>query len=87
MQEKSGAQSAGTAQVVVHAFGPQMKGVHAFTAPATQTPAPSHFAVARSEPAVHIGGVQGVPAMYLRQAPAPSQVPSSPHVVAPLSAH
>jgi hypothetical protein len=87
MQVKSAAQSAGTAHVVAQAFGPQMKGVHARTAPGTQAPAPSHFAVARSEAAVHVGAVQVVPARYLRQAPAPSQVPSSPQVEAPLSAH
>jgi hypothetical protein len=87
MQVKLVAQSAGTAHVVAHAFGPQMKGVQAFTAPGAQTPAPSHFAVARSEPVVHVGGEQLVPARYLRHAPAPSHVPSSPQVVAPLSAH
>jgi hypothetical protein len=59
-----------------------MKGVHARTPPGTQTPAPSHFAVARSEPVVHMGGVQVVPARYLRQAPAPSQKPSVPQVEA-----
>jgi hypothetical protein len=81
------AQSVATAQVVAQAFAPQMNGVHARTAPGTQTPAPSHFAVARSLPVVHIGAVQVVPARYLRHAPAPSQVPSRPQVSAPLSAH
>jgi hypothetical protein len=87
MQEKSGAQSVGTAHVVAQASAPQMKGVHALTAPGTQAPLPSHFPVARSEPVVHVGDTQGVPARYMWQAPAPSQVPSSPQVAAPLSAH
>jgi hypothetical protein len=87
MQESFIAQSVATAHVVVQAVGPQMNGVHACTAPGTQTPAPSHFAVARSEAAVHVGGEQVVPDRYLRQAPAPSHVPSSPQVSEPLSAH
>ena len=87
MQEKSVAQSAATAQVVAQALGPQMNGVHALTAPATHAPAPSHFPVARAVPALHIGDVHDVPDGYLRHAPLPSQVPSSPQVAAPLSAH
>lgn len=48
---------------------------------------PSQRAVPRSVPAVHVAAVQLVPAVYLRQTPAPSQKPSSPQVAAPLSAH
>jgi hypothetical protein len=66
---------------------PHTYGEHARTAPGTHVPMPSQRARARSEPAMHIGGMQLVPETYLRQAPAPSHAPSSPHVVAPLSAH
>jgi hypothetical protein len=66
---------------------PQMKGEQARTAPVAHVPVPSQRETARSVAAMHIAGAQLVPATNLRQAPAPSHVPSVPQVVAPLSAH
>jgi hypothetical protein len=66
---------------------PQAKGSQARVAPARQTPLPSQRRLPLSVPAVQLVAAHTVLEGYLRQAPAPLQVPSLPQVAAPLSAH
>jgi hypothetical protein len=77
-------------QVVRHAFAvvSQVYFPHGVVVAAPQTPAPSHV---RGDRAVvefmHAGAAHCVPLTNLRQAPAPLQVPSLPHVDATAAAH
>jgi hypothetical protein len=52
-----------------------------------QVPVPLQREAAVSVPPVQAGSLQITPAPYLRQAPAPSQVPSLPQLVMPWSSH
>ena len=56
-------------------------------APGLQRPAPSHTCAPTTASPSQLPALHGVPAAYLRQPPAPSQVPSSPQVLAMLAAH
>jgi hypothetical protein len=76
---------------IVHAVrqaaAPHWKGVHDDCVPAVHTPAPLHWAAEVNVEPEHVAAPHMVPAAYLRQAPAPSQVPSSPQVAPPASVH
>src|SRR4051812_28007378 len=80
-------QSASIAQLVLHAFSPQMKGVHSIIPLSLQVPDPSQVLALVCVPAAQLDARQTVPAMYFRHAPAPLQNPSSPQLAAPPSVH
>jgi hypothetical protein len=80
-------QSALLAQLVLQFVAPQMYGLHERSMPAGQVPLASQRPATRSAPFMHESIPHTVPTAYLRQAPAPSQKPSSPHVAAPESLH
>jgi len=65
------------APVALHWYTPQELG-----APATQAPAPLQAGTGSSVPLAQAATPQAVPVAHLRQAPAPSQVPSFPQEVA-----
>lgn len=68
-------------QVVPHAFPLQTKGAQGVVTAALQVPAPSHVRAAAAEPAVaQVAATHNVPFAQRLQLPAPSQVPSRPHV-------
>jgi hypothetical protein len=75
-------QSAEAAHVFLQAFAlpSHMYGAHGWVVPATHVPLPSHIEARVSVlvPAGHAAGAHIVPLACLRQAPAPSQVPSLP---------
>ena len=54
---------------------------------ATQTPAPSQFRASVAVEPVHVGAAHCVALLYLRQAPAPLQVPSLPQLDAAAIGH
>jgi hypothetical protein len=86
-QARPGAQSASVAQLPRHLpSAPQAYAPQEALLVAWQAPPPSQTAANVSVPPVQDSGVQTVLAGYLRQAPAPSQVPSCPHDGAPSSA-
>lgn len=85
-EQKPLAQSASTVQVVLQAVAPHTNGAQGVVAPVVQVPAPLQAAAKVCEPDAHDGAPQAVPPAYLRQAPAPLQAPSLPHVAAPWSA-
>jgi hypothetical protein len=61
---------------------------HGLDVAAPQTPAPLHVRADRAIVVLeHMGGAHWVPLTCLRHAPAPSQVPSLPHVVAAAATH
>jgi hypothetical protein len=66
---------------------PQTNGAHVSEDPAMQVPTPSQVDASRRVDPVQLPGEQTVPCTYLRQAPAPSHVPSLPQLVAPSSPH
>jgi hypothetical protein len=74
------AQFASVVQVVPQTAPEQAYGAHDEVAPALQTPAPLQVDAALSVEPVHPAARQTVPEAHLRQAPAPSQEPSSPQV-------
>jgi hypothetical protein len=61
--------------------------VHELVVAARQVPMPSHDRGDDSVDPVQLAAPQLVPAAYLRQAPAPSHLPSVPQVVPPMSVH
>jgi hypothetical protein len=75
-------QAAFVVQVVLQALAvPHLNGSHIKFVPALHTPLPSHVPALVSVDPVQEGGVHCVPAPYCSQAPAPSHLPSFPHVV------
>jgi len=87
LQTFGGLQSASLAQVVLHAVAPQAKAPHGVDAAARQVPIPSQVRAAVCVPMLHAAGTQIVPLAILRQAPAPSQLPSFPQVEMAMDAH
>ena len=80
-------QSPSTVHVVRHAPVPQMYGMQLDAVAVWQVPVPLHVrAGVKVEPA-QVAATQVVPAAYRRQPPAPSHVPSAPHVATPASVH
>jgi hypothetical protein len=75
-------QSASDRQVTTQARveGSQSNGAQIVAGPGLQRPFPSHTLTSTTDATSHAPGLQTAPAMWLRQAPFPSQVPSSPHV-------
>src|SRR5450432_1904430 len=57
------------------------KGAQITVGPGRQRPRPSHERAPTTASASHMPLPHSVPAVYFRQAPAPSHVPSKPHVV------
>jgi hypothetical protein len=66
---------------------PQTNGAQGSDDPAMQVPTPSQVDASRRVEPVQLPAAQTVPWAYLRQAPAPSHIPSLPQLVAPSSAH
>jgi hypothetical protein len=87
MQLKPATQSAAVAQLVLQFVVPQTYGLHERSIPGAQAPAASHRPATRSAPAVHISIPHTVLTAYLRHAPMPLHMPSSPQVVTPSSPH
>jgi hypothetical protein len=87
MQLKPATQSALVAQLVLQLVAPQTYGVHERSIPAAHVPEASHRPAGCSAPALHESIPHTVLTAYLRQAPIPLHMPSSPQVVAPSSAH
>src|SRR5262245_37029664 len=73
-------QLASVVQLVPQAAPEQAYGAHDEVAPALQTPAPLQVDAALNVEPVQLPARQTVPEAHLRQAPAPSQKPSSPQV-------
>jgi hypothetical protein len=65
----------------------QVKGAQVKVAPGTQVPAPSQVEASLFKPSAQVCGAQMVVGPYLRQAPAPLQVPSLPQLPGPWSLH
>ena len=81
-------QSASLAQLVRHAPAvPHRYGAHGTGNAIRQMPAPLHVRVGVAVEPLHIAAAHIVAPEWLRHAPAPSQVPSLPHVTAPSSEH
>jgi hypothetical protein len=81
-------QSALVVQVVRHAaVALQTYGSQVDSDVVWQVPVPLHVRAGENVDPVQLAVWHTVPAAYSRQPPAPSQVPSVPHVVAPLSMH
>jgi hypothetical protein len=87
MQLYPDTQSAAVVQLVLQLVVPQMYGLHERSVPGAQVPVASQRAAGRSAPALHESIPQTVLTAYLRQAPAPLHMPSSPQVDAPASLH
>lgn len=77
------------AQPLVHAPLVHACGVQSVGAPGAHVPAPSHLDVATrvAVPGMQAPAAQIVPAGYLAQLPAPSQVPFVPQLALPMSGH
>jgi len=60
--------------------GSQLNGAHTVVGPGLHRPRPSQTSTPTTEPSEHDPGWHVVPATWLRQAPAPSHVPSRPQV-------
>jgi hypothetical protein len=75
-------QFAEDAQVEMHLLvaGSQPNGAQMVAGPGRQRPWPSQTLTSLTESPWHLPGLQTVPATYLRQWPAPSQLPSRPQV-------
>jgi len=90
LQMVGATQSASAEQLVLHALvavSQTNAPGHAVTVAATQVPVPLHDRGDDSMDPLQLGPAQAVPAEYLWQAPAPSQVLSVPQLGAPWSAH
>jgi hypothetical protein len=89
LQVAGAAQSVLLAQVMLQAMPPalQAKGAQLVGVAAWQVPVPSQVRAAVTDPLAHDDGAQALPATYGRQLPFPSQKPSVPHPLAPVSAH
>ena len=87
LQTFGGLQSASLAQVVLHAVAPQAKAPHGVDAAARQVPIPSQVRAGVAAPILQVAGAQVVPLAILRQAPAPSQLPSLPQVETATEGH
>jgi hypothetical protein len=87
LQTFGGLQSASPAQVVLQVVAPQAKGSHGVDAAARQVPLPSQVRAAVCVPVLQVAATQIVPLAILRQAPAPSQLPSLPQVEMAMDAH
>jgi hypothetical protein len=88
VQTLGATQSASVAQVVRHALAvPHRYGAHDTGSAIRQVPAPLQVRAGVAIEPVHIAGAHVVAPPYGRHAPAPSQVPSLPQVMAPSSAH
>jgi hypothetical protein len=74
-------------QAVPHDPFWQVCGAQLRVPPALQVPKPSQVLAAVSVEPLQLPGAHSLPATYRRQAPAPSQVPSSPQLVDGISAH
>ena len=80
-------QSVLVAHLVRQAVVPQIYGLQGTCVPAWQLPAVPQRPATVPTPAVQLSAPQTVPEAYFRQAPAPSQVPSPPHIIEPPSVH
>jgi hypothetical protein len=81
-------QSASPPQLVRQAPPPPHRyGAHETGSAIRQVPAPLQVRAGVAVDSLHAAGAQVVAPEYERQAPAPSQVPSLPQVIAPSSAH
>ena len=81
-------QSASLAQLVRHAPAvPHRYGAHETGSAIRQVPAPLQVRVGVAVEPVHVAAAHIVAPEWLRHAPAPSQVPSLPQVIAPSSEH
>ena len=80
-------QSASTVHVVRHAPEPQAYGSHMDVVAAWHVPVPLQDRDDVSVDPVQVADAHCVPAAYFRQPPAPSHMPSFPHVLAPWSVH
>jgi hypothetical protein len=87
MQLYPATQSAAVVQLVLQLVAPQTYGLHERSIPAAQVPAASQRAAGCSAPALHESIPQTVLTAYLRHAPAPLHMPSSPQVATPSLAH
>jgi hypothetical protein len=84
MQTLGARQSASLAQPVRHAPAvPHEYGAHGTGTASRQVPAPLHVRAGVAIDPLHAAAAQTVAPEYCRQAPAPSHIPSLPHVVAP----
>jgi hypothetical protein len=72
---------------VLHALVPHTYGSHEAVVTAAQVPVPLQVRAGVNVVPLQVAPAQTVPAAYRRQPPAPSQVPSVPQLVAPLSVH
>ena len=77
-----GTQSASDRQVTTQASvaGSQLNGAQIVAGPALQRPSPSQTLTPMTAASEHAPALQTVPATCWRQAPLPSQVPSSPQL-------
>ncbi len=82
-QNEPDTQSVSPAQDVLQAVVLHTKGEQVDVAPATQAPVPLQVAATVCDPPAHDAAEQRVPDAYFRHAPAPSQTPSEPQLVAP----
>jgi hypothetical protein len=82
-------QSSSDLHVVTQAFfdGSQSNGAQIVAGPDLQRPRPSQTSTSTTAASWQEPGLQIVPATWLRQAPLPSQVPSSPHVDTSAAGH
>jgi hypothetical protein len=69
------------------AFAPQANGAQLWVAGAGHVPVASQRDARVNVEPVHDAAAQVTPCAYFRQAPAPSQAPSRPHVATPSSGH
>jgi hypothetical protein len=83
------AQSASDVHIAKQAFleVSQLKGAHSVSGPVLQRPLPSQTLPPPTEAPLHAPGWQTFPATCLRQAPAPSHVPSRPQVLTSAAGH
>jgi hypothetical protein len=83
------AHSLSSAHIVVHAGELQRYGAHSCVCGVgvTHVPLPLHVDCFVNDVPAHEAPLHTVPLAYLRQAPAPSHIPSSPHVEAASLAH
>jgi hypothetical protein len=86
-EQKAPLQAASDAQLVAQAEPAHWYAPHDVVAPATHVPVPLQVEAAVSCALAQLAARQTVPATHWRQAPAPSQKPSVPQLVAAEAVH
>ena len=87
VQTFPGAQSASLVHVDLQAVAPQAKAPHGVDAAGRQVPIPSQVRAGVAAPMLQAADAHVVPLAILRQAPAPSQLPSLPQVETATEGH